>query len=259
MIALTLAEIAAIAGGALDPAAGPAAPTAPVTGPVVIDSPRVSPGAPFAALPREHVDGHDFAPAAAAAGAAAVLASRPLPEGAGVPAIVVPDVTAALAVLAAAVLGRLPAVTVVGITGSSGKTSTKDLLAQLAERLGPTVAPEGSFNNELGLPLTVLRADEQTKYLVLEMSARGAVLNVGRVHAGEFGSLDGVAKANGELPEALPADGVAVLNADDPRVLAMADRPRPGSSRSPSGRPPTPWCGRRTSGSTTSGGPASPC
>src|SRR6185437_8657517 len=217
MIALTLAEIAAIAGGALDPAAGPAAPTAAVTGPVVIDSRRVSPGALFAALPGEHADGHDFARAAAAAGAVAVLASRPLPEGADVPAIVVPDVTAALAALAAAVLGRLPAVTVVGITGSSGKTSTKDLLAQLAERLGPTVAPEGSFNNELGLPLTVLRADEQTKYLVLEMSARGpghiaalcevapprigAVLNVGRAHAGEFGSLDGVAKAKGELPE----------------------------------------------------------
>src|SRR5262249_30574784 len=114
------------------------------------------------------------------------------------------------------------------------------VVPQLAERLGPTVAPEGSFNNELGLPLTVLRADEQTKYLVLEMSARGpghiaalcevapprigAVLNVGRAHAGEFGSLDAVAKAKGELPEALPADGAAVLNADDPRVLAMSAR-----------------------------------
>jgi UDP-N-acetylmuramoyl-tripeptide--D-alanyl-D-alanine ligase len=108
------------------------------------------------------------------------------------------------------------------------------------ERLGPTIAPEGSFNNELGLPLTVLRADQATRYLVLEMSARGvghiaelcriappkigAVLNVGRAHAGEFGSMDGVAKAKGELPEALPADGVAILNADDPRVIAMADR-----------------------------------
>jgi UDP-N-acetylmuramoyl-tripeptide--D-alanyl-D-alanine ligase len=138
------------------------------------------------------------------------------------------------------VLRRLPAATVIGITGSSGKTSTKDLTAQLAERLAPTVAPEGSFNNEIGLPLTVLRADHETRYLVLEMSARGpghiaalceiappkigAVLNVGRAHAGEFGSLDGVAKAKGELPEALPADGVAILNADDPRVIAMATR-----------------------------------
>ena len=137
-------------------------------------------------------------------------------------------------------LGRLPAATVAGITGSSGKTSTKDLAAQVVEHLGPTIAPEGSFNNEIGLPLTVLRADASTRFLVLEMSARGighiaalcdiapprigAVLNVGRAHAGEFGSLDAVAKAKGELPEALPADGVAVLNADDPRVLAMAAR-----------------------------------
>jgi len=151
-------------------------------------------------------------------------------------------VTAALAALAHGVLARLPDATVVGITGSSGKTSTKDLTAQLVERLGPTVAPEGSLNNEFGLPLTVLRADEDTRYLVLEMAARGpghiaelcaiapprigAVLNVGRAHTDGFGSIEGVAKAKGELPEALPADGVAVLNADDPRVAAMADRTR---------------------------------
>jgi len=231
MIPLTLAEIAAITGGSVPPGAGL------VTGPVVVDSRRVTQGALFAALPGEHADGHDYAQAAVAAGAAGVLASRPVP---GVPAIVVPDVTAALGVLARAVLGRLPAAIVTGITGSSGKTSTKDLTAQLAERLGPTVAPEGSFNNEIGLPLTVLRAAESTRFLVLEMSARGighiaalcdiapprigAVLNVGRAHAGEFGSLDAVAKAKGELPEALPAGGVAVLNAGDPRVLAMAAR-----------------------------------
>lgn len=233
MIELSLPDIAAVTGGAL---AGPVAGAA-VTGPVVIDSRRVTRGALFAALPGERVDGHDYARAAVAAGAVAVLASRPVP---GVPAVVVPDVTAALGALARAVLGRLPAATVTGITGSSGKTSTKDLTAQLAERLGPTVAPEGSFNNEIGLPLTVLRADASTRFLVLEMSARGighiaalcdiapprigAVLNVGRAHAGEFGSLDAVAKAKGELPEALPADGVAVLNAGDPRVLAMAAR-----------------------------------
>jgi UDP-N-acetylmuramoyl-tripeptide--D-alanyl-D-alanine ligase len=238
MIRLTLAEIAAITDGELMLPREDDPPQTPwVTGPVVVDSRRVEPGGLFAALPGERADGHDFAPAAIAAGAAAVLASRPLP---GCPAIVVPDVTAALAALAAAVLRRLPAATVAGITGSSGKTSTKDLTAQLAERLGPTVAPEGSFNNEIGLPLTVLRADHSTRYLVLEMSARGpghiaalceiappkigAVLNVGRAHAGEFGSLDGVAKAKGELPAALPADGVAILNAADPRVLAMAAR-----------------------------------
>ena len=240
MIALTLAEIAAITGGRVRGSGTPedaGLAASAVTGPVVIDSRRVTPGALFAALPGERADGHDFAAAAAAAGAAAVLASRPV---LGVPAGIVPDVTAALAALARAVLDRLPGVIVAGITGSSGKTSTKDLTAQLTERLGPTVAPEGSYNNELGLPLTVLRADDSTRYLVLEMSARGAghiaalcdmapprigaVLNVGRAHAGEFGSVDGVAKAKGELLEALPADGVAILNSADPRVLAMAAR-----------------------------------
>jgi UDP-N-acetylmuramoyl-tripeptide--D-alanyl-D-alanine ligase len=266
VIRLTLGEIAAITGGSLTsgtPASTSDAPTSAstpvtptyastsatpaqsdisdisVTGPVVVDSRRAAPGSLFAALPGERADGHDFAAAAVANGAVAVLGSRPVD---GVPVIVVPDVTDALATLAHAVLGRLPGATVVGITGSSGKTSTKDLTAQLVERRGPTVAPEGSFNNEIGLPLTVLRADEDTKYLLLEMAARGpghiaelcaiappkigAVLNVGRAHVGEFGSVEGVAKAKGELPEALPAGGVAVLNADDPRVLAMADRTR---------------------------------
>jgi UDP-N-acetylmuramoyl-tripeptide--D-alanyl-D-alanine ligase len=236
VIALSIAEIAAITGGTPRGAGDPAA---VVTGPVVIDSRQATPGALFAALSGERADGHDFAAAAVAKGAVAVLGSRPVD---GVPVIVVQDVTAAVASLAHATVGRLPGATVVGITGSSGKTSTKDLTAQLVERLGPTIAPEGTLNNELGLPLTVLRADEGTRYLVLEMSARGpghiaalcdiapprigAVLNVGRAHAGEFGSMEVVAKAKGELPEALPADGVAVLNADDPRVIAMAERTR---------------------------------
>jgi len=243
MIALSVAEIAAITDGTItgEPAsaAGPAG-SVIVSGPVVIDSRQAAPGALFAALPGERVDGHDYAAAAVAAGAAAVLASRPLPGLPRAPVIVVADVTAALSSLARAVLGRLPSATVVGITGSSGKTSTKDLTAAVVERLGATVAPVGSFNNELGLPLTVLRADAATRYLVLEMSARGvghiahlcaiapprigAVLNVGRAHAGKFGSIDAVAKAKGELVEALPADGMAVLNADDPNVAAMAQR-----------------------------------
>jgi UDP-N-acetylmuramoyl-tripeptide--D-alanyl-D-alanine ligase len=232
LIALTLGEIAAITVGELR-----AAPGAVVTGPVVIDSRAAGPGGLFAALPGTRADGHDFAAAAVAAGAVAVLASR---QAGGAPAVVVPDVTAALAALARAVLARLPALTVAAITGSSGKTSTKDLTAQVVARLGSVVAPEGSFNNEIGVPLTVLRADDSTRYLVLEMAARGtghiaelceiapprigAVLNVGRAHVGGFGSLEGVAKAKGELAEALPADGLAVLNADDPRVLAMAAR-----------------------------------
>ena len=129
-----------------------------------------------------------------------------------------------------------------GLTGSSGKTTTKDFIAQLLERLGPTVAPAGSFNNELGHPYTVLKADPRTRWLVLELGARGAghitylteiappriaaVLNVGVAHIGEFGSVDAIAAAKGELVEALPADGVAILNADDPRVRAMAGRTR---------------------------------
>ncbi len=231
MIPLSLAQIAQITGGQLT---GP--PEALVTGDVVIDSRRAGPGGLFAALAGERSDGHDFAAAAVAAGAVAVLATRPVP----VPTVLVPDVPAALAALAAFVVDALPALRIAGITGSSGKTSTKDLAAQLAERLGPTVAPAGSYNNELGHPLTVLRVDAATQNLVLELSARGAghiaylcriapprygaVLNVGHAHEGEFGGPDQIARAKGELVEALPADGAAILNADDPCVLAMASR-----------------------------------
>src|SRR6266567_1821101 len=232
MIPLSLARIARVTGGQLchgDP-------DAMVSGEVVIDSRRAGPGGLFAAVAGERSDGHDFAAAAVAAGATAVLATRPVP----VPSVLVADVPAALAALARAVVDALPAARIAGLTGSSGKTSTKDLAAQLVERLGPTIAPAGSYNNEFGHPLTVLRADAATRYLVLELSARGighiaylcrvapprygVVLNVGHAHAGEFGGLDQVARAKGELAEALPADGVAILNADDPRVLAMAER-----------------------------------
>ncbi len=135
---------------------------------------------------------------------------------------------------------RLPGLTVIGLTGSSGKTTTKDLIAQLTARLGETVAPPGSFNNELGHPYTALQASPTTRYLVMEKGARGighvrylcevapprisVVLNVGVSHIGEFGSQENIALAKGELVEALPADGLAVLNADDPLVDAMAAR-----------------------------------
>jgi UDP-N-acetylmuramoyl-tripeptide--D-alanyl-D-alanine ligase len=207
-----------------------------VTGPVVIDSRDAAPGCLFAALPGSRTDGHEFAAAAVAAGAVAVLAAKPV-DG---PALVVPDVQAALGKLARAVIDRAADLTVIGITGSAGKTTTKDLAAQLIETLGPTVAPRDSFNNEIGHPLTVLRVTEQTRYLVSELAARGpghitelcqiapprlgAVLCVGHAHAGEFGGLEAIAQAKGELPAALPADGVAVLNADDERVAAMAAR-----------------------------------
>jgi UDP-N-acetylmuramoyl-tripeptide--D-alanyl-D-alanine ligase len=233
VIPLTLARIAQVTGGRLGDRTDPGA---VVSGEVVIDSRRAGPGGLFAAVTGERADGHDFAAAAVAAGAVAVLATGPVP----VPSVLVTDVPAALAALARAVVDALPATRIAGITGSSGKTSTKDLAAQLVERLGPTIAPAGSFNNEFGHPLTVLRADASTRYLVLELSARGpghiaylcriapprygVVLNVGHAHAGEFGGLDQVARAKGELAEALPPDGVAILNADDPRVLAMAAR-----------------------------------
>ena len=231
MIPLSVGQLTALLGARPDRVADPAA---LVTGPVVIDSRQAEPGSLFAALPGERADGHDFAAAAAAAGATVVLAQRPV----GVPALIVPDVTAALGQLARAVLDRIGDPVVVGITGSAGKTTTKDLAAQLIEPLGPTVSPRNSFNNDIGLPLTVLRADEQTRYLIAEMSARGtghiarlcavappsigAVLCVGHAHAGDFGGIDAVARAKSELPAALPPDGWALLNADDPRVRAMA-------------------------------------
>nr|WP_232535515.1 UDP-N-acetylmuramoyl-tripeptide--D-alanyl-D-alanine ligase [Nocardia terpenica] len=297
---MTLREIAAVVGGTLHDVPDPAV---TVTGAVEFDSRRINPGDLFLALPGEHVDGHDYAPAAIAAGAVAVLSARPV----GVPAIVVAPgekhaggkgdapaggsgdalagasgdaraegsgdaparasgearavgtayalahdkdgsgaaVLGALAKLARAVVDRLVVehgLTVVGVTGSSGKTSTKDLLAGVLAPLGAVVAPPGSFNNEVGHPWTALRANAETRFLVLELSARGpghiralteiappsigVVLNVGTAHLGEFGGRDAIARAKGELVEALPPTGLAVLNADDDRVAAMAERTR---------------------------------
>ncbi|MFI8303303.1 UDP-N-acetylmuramoyl-tripeptide--D-alanyl-D-alanine ligase [Streptomyces sp. NPDC085927] len=232
MIALSLAEIAEVVGGQTYDIPDP---SVPVTGPVVRDSREVVPGSLFVAFAGERVDGHDFAAAVVEAGAAAVLASRPV----GVPAIVVEDVQSALGALARHVVRRLGA-TLVALTGSAGKTSTKDLIAQVLRRKAPTVFTPGSLNNEIGLPLTALTATEETRFLVLEMGARGIghirylagltppriglVLNVGTAHIGEFGGREQIAQAKGELVEALPEDGTAVLNADDPLVRAMASR-----------------------------------
>lgn len=235
MIALSLAEIAEIVGGQSYDIPDPAV---QVTGPVVIDSREVKPGSLFAAFAGEQVDGHDYAARAVEAGAAAVLAVRPV----GVPAIVVDDVQTALGALARSVVERL-GTDVVALTGSAGKTSTKDLIAQVLQRHAPTVWTPGSLNNEIGLPLTALRASDDTQHLVLEMGARGIghiryltgltppriglVLNVGTAHIGEFGGREQIAQAKGELVEALPPaekGGVAILNADDPLVRAMAAR-----------------------------------
>ncbi|MFD8635178.1 UDP-N-acetylmuramoyl-tripeptide--D-alanyl-D-alanine ligase [Streptomyces sp. NPDC059533] len=235
MIALSLAEIADITGGRPHDIPDP---SVRISGPVVIDSRQVEAGSLFAAFEGEHVDGHDYAERAVAAGAAAVLAARPV----GVPAVVVPDVEKALGALARAVVERL-GTDVVALTGSAGKTSTKDLIAQVLQTHAPTVWTPGSLNNEIGLPLTALKATPETRHLVLEMGARGIghiayltgltppriglVLNVGTAHIGEFGGREQIAQAKGELVEALPAEaegGIAVLNADDPLVRAMATR-----------------------------------
>jgi UDP-N-acetylmuramoyl-tripeptide--D-alanyl-D-alanine ligase len=251
VIPLTLKEIAEATGGRLHNATGDEI----VSGTVEFDSRKIGPGGLFVAVPGVRVDGHDFAATAVEKGAVAVLAARDVDA----PAVIVPPISggpgrafvlagdkdgsgaavlAGLAAIARVVVDRLHGLTVVGVTGSSGKTSTKDLISQVLEPLGPTVAPPGSFNNELGHPWTVLRADEQTKHLVLELSARGVghiralcetapprigvVLNVGSAHLTEFGSREGIALAKGELAEA--ATDVVVLNADDPLVRAMADR-----------------------------------
>ncbi|MER6420408.1 UDP-N-acetylmuramoyl-tripeptide--D-alanyl-D-alanine ligase [Streptomyces sp. NPDC001137] len=232
MIALSLAEIAEVVGGQTHDIPDP---SVQVTAPVVRDSREVQPGSLFVAFVGERVDGHDFAAQVVEAGAVAVLASRPV----GVPAIVVEDVQSALGALARHVVRRLGA-TLVALTGSAGKTSTKDLIAQVLQRKAPTVFTPGSLNNEIGLPLTALSATEETRFLVLEMGARGIghiryltdltppkiglVLNVGTAHIGEFGGREQIAQAKGELVESLPEDGAAILNADDPLVRAMASR-----------------------------------
>ncbi|MEW2399111.1 UDP-N-acetylmuramoyl-tripeptide--D-alanyl-D-alanine ligase [Streptomyces sp. NPDC046862] len=232
MIALSLAEIAEVVGGQTHDIPDP---SVLVTGPVVRDSREAGPGSLFVAFAGERVDGHDFARQVVEAGAAAVLASRPV----GVPAIVVEDVQTALGALARHVVRKL-GTTLVALTGSAGKTSTKDLIAQVLQRKAPTVWTPGSLNNEIGLPLTALSATEETKFLVLEMGARGIghiryladltppkiglVLNVGSAHIGEFGGREQIAQAKGELVEALPEEGAAILNADDPFVRAMASR-----------------------------------
>ncbi|WP_229075779.1 UDP-N-acetylmuramoyl-tripeptide--D-alanyl-D-alanine ligase [Actinoplanes sp. DH11] len=232
MIPMTFGEIATVTGGRVVNAA----PEVTVTGGLEYDSRKVGPGGLFVAFEGEKADGHAYAAGVVAAGAAGILGTKDV----GVPSVIVEDQLAALAALAREVLTRLGKLTVVGLTGSSGKTTTKDYIGQLLARLGPTVAPAGSLNNELGFPYTVLQATHETRFLVLEMGARGVghiryltgiarprigvVLNVGAAHIGEFGSVEGTALAKGELVEALPADGVAVLNADDPLVAAMASR-----------------------------------
>nr|WP_306255195.1 UDP-N-acetylmuramoyl-tripeptide--D-alanyl-D-alanine ligase [Ornithinimicrobium cryptoxanthini] len=236
---MSLGEIAEATGGQVHP---PEAATTVVTATVVTDSREVDPGSLYVARQGEHADGHDYVGAAAEKGAVGALTDRVVTE---LPCVVVPDTTDGFAALGREVVDRCTAaggLQIIGITGSSGKTSTKDLAAQVVSHLGPTVAPIASYNSEVGVPLTVCRLTEETQFLVAEMGASGVghiefltkvapprigvVLNVGTAHLGEFGSREAIAHTKAELVRALPADGLAVLNADDPVVLAMADQTR---------------------------------
>ncbi|HEX9776265.1 MAG TPA: UDP-N-acetylmuramoyl-tripeptide--D-alanyl-D-alanine ligase [Actinomycetota bacterium] len=232
MIALTLKEVAGACGGRL---AG-ADPDRLVRG-ISIDSRTLREGDLFVALRGEHADGHRFVADALARGAAAVLV-REQPERAR-DAVVVADPLAALAGLALAVRDRLRA-RVIAVTGSSGKTCTKDFTAAAAGTVRRVVASRASHNNEIGVPLTVCAAGEETEVLVAEVGSRGrghiaalapvlrpdvaVITNVGSAHAGMFGSIEATAEAKAELVDALGPEGVAVLNGDDERVASMASR-----------------------------------
>ena len=227
---MTLAEIASVVDGEVD-----GDPTLTVLGPAFVDSRAPVDGGLFVAVAGEHVDGHDFAAAAVEAGAAAVLGDHPT----GAPTVLVADPVVALGRLARHVVGEIRP-TVLALTGSQGKTGTKDYLAHILEGFGQTVATVGNLNNEIGVPLTALRSTAHTTYLVAEMGARGighirylcevappsvaAVVNVGTAHISEFGSRESIAIAKGEIVESLPESGVAVLNADDDLTAAMAAR-----------------------------------
>ncbi|MHC9043017.1 UDP-N-acetylmuramoyl-tripeptide--D-alanyl-D-alanine ligase [Microbacterium saperdae] len=239
MIALSLAEIAATVGGELRLAGSDSAETV-VDGVVDTDSRVMTPGSIFVAKPGAETDGHRFVGAAVAAGAALAIVEHPVDED--ITQIVVADVITALADLAREVVARVRAegdLRIVGITGSNGKTTTKNFLARILADEGETVAPINSYNNEVGAPVTMLRVTRSTRFLVSEFGAAApgsiarlaglvepdiaVVLMVGMAHAGGFGGIEETAKAKSELVSAAKADGTAVLGIDDSRVAAMRE------------------------------------
>jgi UDP-N-acetylmuramoyl-tripeptide--D-alanyl-D-alanine ligase len=241
MIDLTLTEIAAATNGRL--LAGSAHADLVVSGVADTDSRLITPGDIFVAKPGEETDGHLFAEAAVANGAALLIVERELPVA--VPQILVEDSVTALGALATEVIRRVRShgvLRIVGITGSNGKTTTKNLLAAVLERVGETVSPKASFNNEVGAPITMLRVTDSTRFLVAEMGASGigeiarlirmakpdigVVLKVGLAHAGEFGGIEATVTAKTEMVSDLLPDDVAILNLDDARVAGMADATR---------------------------------
>ncbi|BAQ31908.1 UDP-N-acetylmuramoylalanyl-D-glutamyl-2,6-diaminopimelate--D-alanyl-D-alanyl ligase [Bifidobacterium scardovii JCM 12489 = DSM 13734] len=239
MMPMTLPEVAEAVGGTLAPHGVAIDDRAAVATSAVSDSRQARGGSVFVAITGERVDGHDFLPDVAAQGAACALVDHEV--DAPLPQIVVSDTVAALGLLARHNIERRRAeadpFAIVGITGSVGKTTTKDLLHALLSELGGTVAPVGSFNNEVGLPLTALKVNASTRFFVAEMGANhvgeiarlttiappdvAVVLKVGVAHLGEFGSVERIAQAKSEIVRGLLPGGVSVLNADDPHVAAM--------------------------------------
>ena len=198
---------------------------------ITTDSRQVTPGMLFAALSGEHFDGHEYIQQANELGAVAVLVCRKVETD--LPVLQVTDVLAALGILAGYWRKQCPA-KVVGITGSNGKTTVKEMVASILRQQGTVLATEGNFNNELGLPLTLFRLDTSHEYAVVEMGASypgdiaylagitrpdvGVITNIGPAHLQGFITMEGVARAKGELFAALPENGVAVINAAEPWV-----------------------------------------
>jgi UDP-N-acetylmuramoyl-tripeptide--D-alanyl-D-alanine ligase len=228
MIKLSAREISLIVNGSLHGDENIMVTQAPV-----FDSRKAKSGSLFLALVGENTDGHNYYSDAFANGAVLALTTKVIDQ----PCVVVSDVMQAVADLAKFARVQLTNLTVIGITGSQGKTTTKDLLNYILSSVGETVAPVGSFNNELGVPLTILECNEQTKYCIVEMGARhigdisalceiakpkiGAVLKVGNAHIGEFGSREAIAQAKSELVSWLGSGGIAVLGTYDQFTPAM--------------------------------------
>jgi len=228
VIELKASEIAKIVGGVLHGS------DISVTSAPVFNSTQATEGSIFLALVGEKSDGHNYISDSFARGSVLALVTREVPER----CVVVADVLVALMALAAHVRQSLPELKVIALTGSQGKTTTKDLLRHILETVAPTVAPAGNFNNELGAPITLLQCDEKTRYCILEMGARhvgdiaalckmatpdiGVVLRVGTAHVGEFGSEELVAKAKSEMISSLKGSAVAVLGQYDAYTPAMA-------------------------------------
>ncbi len=241
MIAMTLEEIAAATSGTLLLRDTRATPSTIVTGLSHTDSRDVTDGSIFFAKPGEFTDGHLFAPQAAENGAALIVVDHALDLA--VPQLLVDDTVVALGALATEVIARVRAtgaLKIVGITGSNGKTTTKNLLRAILDGVGSTIAPRASFNNEVGAPITMLEVTKDTEFLVAEMGASrvgeiarlvrmarpdiGVVLKVGLAHAGEFGGIESTLAAKSEMVSDLLDTDVAILNLDDPRVASMADK-----------------------------------